>query len=132
MRWDGNSLANCLVARWMWARRIGNGRWRIRRPPFHAFALPHDQPTPIHGTGRPRPAVGKLRAKSEFRGIRECCDTAGRKPIGKTGPRRVKVADPKLKAGINSRKQEEQQHNNWRSLSQQFESGRQRQPESAW
>src|SRR6266446_9066951 len=93
---------------------------------LHAFATPHDQSPPIHGTGRPRPAVGKLRAKSDVRRIRERYDVAGRKSIGKTGPRRVKLAEPKLEAGINSRKQDEQQNNNWRSLSQQFESGRQR------
>src|SRR5207244_1241454 len=96
------------------------------------FAMPHDQSPPIHGTDRPRPAVGKLRTKSDVCRIPKRRDTAGRKPIGKTGPRRVKVTDPKLEAGISSRKQEEQQNNNWRSLSQQFESGRQRQPENAW
>src|SRR6266446_1733810 len=118
MRCDGNSLANCLVARGMSPRRIGDGRWRKRRSPLHAFAMPHDQSPPIHGTGRPRPAVGKLRAKSDVRRIRERYDVAGGKSIGKTGPRRVKLAEPKLEAGINSRKQEEQQNNNWRSLSQ--------------
>src|SRR6476660_1313710 len=108
MRCDGNSLANCLVAGGISVRRIGNGRWRIRRSPLHAFAMPHDQPPPIHWTGWSRPAVGKLRAKSNVRRIRQRGNAAGRKPIVKTGPRQVRVANPKSKAGIESRKQEEE------------------------
>src|SRR6266480_7728966 len=91
--------------------------------------MPHDYPAPVHRTGRPSFAIGKLRAESDVRRICKRCDATRRKTIGKTGSRRTEVANFKPEGGIYSGKQKKQQDDERRRLSKEFASHTYRRPE---
>src|SRR4030095_1094988 len=88
--------------------------------PFHAVAMPHDDPPPIHGTGGASAGSRKLRAERNLGRICKSRDASRSKSIGKASVCRTEGTQFETKSSVDPGKQQEEEHDKRPGLEKKF------------